>query len=443
MNILIWIGSILIGAVAVYVLAIIAFATYVNTPSTHDATPVNTEVSKQYHVKEGKIIYVMDGNFFQIGGKEIEGADVSTFEVIDQSYAKDMNFIYYDGRPIEAGLPNSVEFVASELNDSSANSGYLISGNNVFCLGEKIKGADPESFSFILDGYAMDKDYIYHFYDTKIPREAVPIAIFNASSGYIQHADQILYQGEVISHQAKSFEIINDEYSKDSRYVYSHGAVLDGMDASSFVVLSPYYRKDKNTAYYFNNPIMASDPDTFKVINDAISKDKNNLFYHDFLVKNIKLSQLSKYNADELDNWSKWRPLHLDETRVILVPSDEVIDISYQFYAYNNEVYATDRKLEGVKPEEVIVLGGEDDEKSLIQIGNKIFYMGSEILGADTETFSIISGQFTKDDKHVYWQEHIVTDADPSSFKYEDNLYADENESKEYVLKTSEKSPFD
>ena len=80
MNILIWVGSILLGAVAVYLLAIIAFATYVNTPSTHDATPVNTEVSKQYHVKEGKVIYVMDGNFFQIGGKEIEGADVETFE---------------------------------------------------------------------------------------------------------------------------------------------------------------------------------------------------------------------------------------------------------------------------------------------------------------------------------------------------------------------------
>ena len=61
----------------------------------------------------------MDGYFFQIGGKEIEGADDGTFEVIDQSYAKDINFIYYDGRPIEAGLPNSVEFVASELNGNS------------------------------------------------------------------------------------------------------------------------------------------------------------------------------------------------------------------------------------------------------------------------------------------------------------------------------------
>jgi len=443
MNTLIWIGSILLGAVAVYVLAITAFATYVNNPSTHDATPVNTEVSKQYHVKEGKIIYVMDGNFFQIGGKEIEGADVGTFEVIDQSYAKDINFIYYDGRPIEGGLPDSVEFVTSELNHSSANSGYLISGDNVFCLGEKIKGADPGSFSFILDGYAMDKDYIYHFYDTKIPRKAVPIAILNASSGYIQHADQILYQGEVISRQAKSFEIINDEYSKDSRYVYSHGAVLEGVDASSFVVLSPYYRKDKNTAYYFNNKIIGSDPDTFKVLNDAISKDKNNLYYSDFLIKNKKPSQLSQSDADELDNRSKWRPLHLDETTVILVPSDEVIDFSYHFFAYNNEVYATDRKLVGIKPEEIIVLGDEDDDKLLIQIGNKIFYMGSEIIDADTETFSIISGQFTKDDKHVYWQEHIVTDADPSTFKYEDNLYADENESKEYVLKMSEDSPFD
>ncbi|MCP4321782.1 MAG: hypothetical protein GY787_08010 [Alteromonadales bacterium] len=442
MNILVWIGSILLGIMVVYVLAIVAFANYVNNPATHDATPVDSHTSKQYHVQEDKVIYVMGGNFFSIGGTEIEGADIASFEVIDESYAKDINSIYYNGRVVKGGSPSSVEFVVSELSENGANSGYLISGGKVFCFGEVIDGADPDSFSFILGAYAMDKDYIYHFYDSKIPREAVPTAILNASDGYIRHADQVIYEGNVISQQATSFQIIDDEYSKDSLHLFSHGGVLEGVDPSSFVILSPYFRKDKNKAYYFNHLIVGSDPDSFEVLNDAISKDKNNLYYNDYVIKNKKASQLTKSDADEFTNWDKWRTLHLDESTVILVPSDEIVSISYYFFVYKSEVYTTDKKLEGVKPEEVIVLGNEDDDKLFARIGNKIFYMSNEIVGADSDTFTIVSEQFTKDVNHVYWLDHKVVDADPATFKYEDNLYADENKSGEYVLKKSESSPF-
>ncbi|MBQ0730862.1 MAG: DKNYY domain-containing protein, partial [Oleispira antarctica] len=54
------------------------------------------------------------------------------------------------------------------------------------------------------------------------------------------------------------------------------------------------------------------------------------------------------------------------------------------------------------------------------------------------ETFAVISDRFSKDANYVYWSEHRVIDADPSTFKYEDNLYADENEAGEYSLKLVE-----
>lgn len=431
-----WIGIVLLVMSIVSVLVVAAFAFYANSPSTHNATAYDSSVSNQYYLQDGKVIYVLDGNFFQIGGTEIEGADPDSFSVIDQSYAKDINNIYYDGKPVAGANPNSVALVTSELPEGSANSGYLISDGKVFCYGEIIEGADPTSFSYLLGSYAMDKDYLYYYIDIKIPRKATPTAIPNANAGYIRHGEQVIFHGVVISDEANDFKIISDEYAVDASHVYSHGEIVEGMVPDGFTVISPYYRKDKNQAYYFNTPIPESDSDTFKVLNDAISKDQKNLYYNGYIVNNKKPSEVRRSDADELGKIWKWKSLHLDATRVILVPSDDIEDITNDFYAYNNDVYGRNKKLADVKPEDVIVL--DKEENTFVRIGNEVFYYGIAIIGVDAETFAIISDRFSKDANHVYWGEHRVIDADPSTFRYEDNLYADENEAGEYSLKIVE-----
>lgn len=436
MKILMWIGIVLLVMSIVSVLVVAAFAFYANSPSTHNATAYDSSVSNQYYLQDGKVIYVLDGNFFQIGGTEIEGADPDSFSVIDQSYAKDINNIYYDGKPVAGANPNSVALVTSELPEGSANSGYLISDGKVFCYGEIIEGADPTSFSYLLGSYAMDKDYLYYYIDIKIPRKATPTAIPNANAGYIRHGEQVIFHGVVISDEANDFKIISDEYAVDASHVYSHGEIVEGMVPDGFTVISPYYRKDKNQAYYFNTPIPESDSDTFKVLNDAISKDQKNLYYNGYIVNNKKPSEVRRSDADELGKIWKWKSLHLDATRVILVPSDDIEDITNDFYAYNNDVYGRNKKLADVKPEDVIVL--DKEENTFVRIGNEVFYYVIAIIGVDAETFAIISDRFSKDANHVYWGEHRVIDADPSTFRYEDNLYADENEAGEYSLKIVE-----
>ena len=436
MKILMWIGIVLLVMSIVSVLVVAAFAFYANSPSTHNATAYDSSVSNQYYLQDGKVIYVLDGNFFQIGGAEIEGADPDSFSVIDQSYAKDINNIYYDGKPVAGANPNSVALVTSELPEDSANSGYLISDGKVFCYGEIIEGADPASFSYLLGSYAMDKDYLYYYIDIKIPRKATPTVIPNANAGYIRHGEQVIFHGVVISDEANDFKIISDEYAVDASHVYSHGEIVEGMVSDGFTVISPYYRKDKNQAYYFNTPIPESDSDTFKVLNDAISKDQKNLYYNGYIVNNKKPSEVRRSDADELGKIWKWKSLHLDATRVILVPSDDIEDITNDFYAYNNDVYGRNKKLADVKPEDVIVL--DKEENTFVRIGNEVFYYGIAIIGVDAETFAIISDRFSKDANHVYWGEHRVIDADPSTFRYEDNLYADENEAGEYSLKIVE-----
>jgi hypothetical protein len=433
MKILMWVGIIFLALPIAAALIVAAFSFYANSPSTHNATAYNSKISNQYYRQDDKVIYVLEGNFFQVGGRTIEGADPETFEVIDQSYAKDINNLYYDGRLVVGANPSSVLPVTSEFNSDSANSGYLISDGKVFCYGELIEGADPESFSYLLGAYAMDKDYLYYYIDVKIPRETTPVALPNANDRYVRHGKQVLYNGVVVSQQADEFKIIDDEYAIDSTYVYSHGEIVEGMVAESFTVISPYYRKDKNQAYYFNTPIPESDPNTFKVLNDDISKDQKNLYYNGFIVANKKLSEVTRSVANELQKIWKWKSLHLDATTVILVPSDDIENITNDFYAYENEVYGRDKKLVGIKPADVMVL--DQDENAYVRIGDDIFYYGSLIVGADAETFTVISDRFSKDANHVYWSEHKVVDTVPATFKYDDNLYADEDEAGEYRLR--------
>jgi hypothetical protein len=436
MKILMWVGIIFLALPIAAALIFTAFLFYANSPSTHNATAYDRKISNQYYRKDDKVVYVLDGNFFQIGEKEVEGADPETFEVIDKSYAKDINNVYYNGKLVIGANSSSVTWVTSEFDSDNANSGYLISDGKVFCYGEMIEGADPESFSYLLGAYAMDKDYLYYYIDVKIPRKSIPTKMPNANDRYIRHGNQVLYNGEVISNEASDFKIISDEYSIDASHVYSHGEIVEGMVSDGFTVISPYYRKDKNQVYYFNTPIPESDKNTFEILNDNISKDKKNIYYNGYIVANKKLSEVTRSVADELQKIWKWKSLHLDATTVILVPSDDIENITNDFYAYNNEVYGRNKKLAGIKPSDVIVL--EQDENAFVRIADQIFYYGSVIIGADPETFSIISDRFSKDARHVYWSEHRVMDAEPTTFKYEDNLYADENEAGEYSLRKSE-----
>ncbi|MFP3976838.1 DKNYY domain-containing protein [Marinobacter sp. KMM 10035] len=436
MKVLVWIGIAFLVIFIVCAVVFAAFSFYVSNPGTYNAIAYDSKVSNQYYMRDNKVIYVMDGNFFQIGGAEIEGADPDTFEVVDQSYAKDINNVYYDGKPVAGANPSSVEFVESEFEKNSANSGYLISNGKVFCYGEVIDEADPASFSYLIGSYAMDKNYIYYYIDIKIPRKVTPAVISDANDRYIRHGEQVLYNGEVISDEAGSFKPINDEYAKDDFRVYSHGKVVDGMVPEGFTVISPYYRKDKHQAYYFNLPIPGSDPKTFKVLNDAVSKDRKHIYYNGSIVENKKPSEISRSDADELQKLWMWRSLHLDEKLVILVPSDDVEDITNDYYTYNNDVYSRTEKLAGVKPEDVVVL--DQSEKAFTRIGKQVFYYGTAIPGADPETFTVVADRFSKDANHVFWAEHRVLDAHPSTFEYKTNLYAVEDDEGGYNLKIGE-----
>jgi hypothetical protein len=55
--------------------------------------------------------YSRDGIAYYLGAKEIEGADYRSFVILNERYAKDKDFVYYEGGRIADADPKSFEVV--------------------------------------------------------------------------------------------------------------------------------------------------------------------------------------------------------------------------------------------------------------------------------------------------------------------------------------------
>ncbi|QXP59486.1 DKNYY domain-containing protein [Olleya sp. HaHaR_3_96] len=440
MSILLWLAIGFTGLLITYFLLILVFSRYVNSPSKNNATAINKGKSNQYYIKEGKVVYVLSGNFFNIGAKEIDGAHRDTFEVLDQDFAKDKHTVYYNDRPVIGADPDTAQSIPNTYSHPSYksskrdSSGFLKDAKHVYCGSQLVTGADPITFTALWGVYGMDKDFIYYYNDYKIPRTDTPSYIDNSNTEVLRMADKILYSGQVISDQGPDFMSIDADYSKDKSHVYRYGKIQDGVDAESFKILSPYFRVDKNTAYYFDTPIIGSDAATFQVLNESFSKDNQHVYFEDRKVIDVNPKDINTSRAKELNKRWLWRPLRITKTTVRLVPNNNVSDITNYFHSYKNEVYTYDKKMDGIKASDVIIL--DEEEKYFTRVKDQFFYYGNPIPNVEPGTFIVISEHFSKDVNQVYWCQYPLINIKPSLFEYTEGLGAEQNEQGDYQLTT-------
>jgi len=201
---------------------------------------------------------VAGGVYFH-GDKLVE-ADYETFECVNKDYSKDKNKVYYNGKSID--------------------------------------GSDPETFKIIDYKYAEDKNFVYD-YGKKISRDEfefltqkklVPGAR-NIKGDYYQYNNEIYYWddggGQAVPVMIKldlnpnTFEIINEEYSKDDKKVFHLWFGVRGADPETFQLLKYNYGKDKSSVFYDGYKLAGSDSKTFIILNYKYGKDNNLVFYED------------------------------------------------------------------------------------------------------------------------------------------------------------------
>jgi hypothetical protein len=158
---------------------------------------IDKEKSNQYFSKGGKVYFSSMGNFFELGVKELKGTDLKSFEVLASNYAKDKNFVYYNG--------------------------------------EKILGVDASTFEYLEEGFSKDNTRVYYF--DKVLEDANPKTFIYLQRGMGKDNVNVFLEGKLVLEgviDINTFEIINLNYYKDKNNIYYKNLKLEGVEPNTF-----------------------------------------------------------------------------------------------------------------------------------------------------------------------------------------------------------------
>lgn len=296
--------------------------------------------------------------------------------------------------------PNTFE----KLGDS-----YARDNNNAFFEGRPIKDADGASFRYLGKQYAIDANHVFH-YDT-IMSKASP-ASFKVHSYYLtEDANDFYWNGSPVYVVDKnSFTVLGDIndyktcWAKDKQHAYYMGyQPVPLADYESFKPLKPSkryyssaYATDKYNVYFKDSIIHGADPETFQQIDFYVGQDKYRTYYKWHATKIKDFNKLSKINQLYTDGTSIY-----DHNLIQL----NNVDIS-SFRNIDNTNWYTDK--------------------------NNVWWQGIIVKDADPNTFrpifmySFFSGEkeehgsnynYGKDAYHVFFRDSIIEGADPNTFE--------------------------
>lgn len=400
-------------------------------PRFNGAKAINKRLSNQYYYTKDGVAYCQNGNFFSLGKRTIENADRDSFEVLGYEHARDVNNVYFHG----VAMPgvDSESFETIDVSETPVSrylqSYYSRDKDSVYYLSSEITGADPKSFKVLWGGYSCDKQAIYC--DEKKLQDCTDEPqrlVGKDTDDYLLAGNRVYYDNCLIQDaDPATFEVLENNLSKDYRSVYLYGIRLDGVSSASFKLINEHYFTDSAHVYYFNSQVSClkdSDPDTFTVVNNLFAKDKNHVYMLSQIVVNARPDEFSAKDAEMLDNDMSLFQVSLDEEHVEYISRDQMLEISDSFFSYHEQIFCGNVRVADADPDSFSVCEGWDGFYAKDK--NKAYYRFDEIQGADLSSFHPLAENFAKDKKHVYYMEKRVVDAKPESFKYREDMYGED-----------------
>lgn len=129
-------------------------------------------------------LYAKDKDYIFYKGKKIYGADVTSFELFKDGYGnlrfgKDNFSVYYEGKKIEDADPKTIQSVGQN------NNLYLKDKKAVYIYGYKIIDADPQSFEVLDCAFSRDKNAVYK-YQEKISFDPSSFQVSNSDCNKVK-----------------------------------------------------------------------------------------------------------------------------------------------------------------------------------------------------------------------------------------------------------------
>jgi len=268
-----------------------------------------------------------DAVYYGVYNKDqVHGADVSTFQILNEKYAKDATFAYFGDQRIEGADMES--FVALDVF-------YAKDRNQVYNFGEPVYAYDPPSFKVLSGLYTKDNMYVYYS-DAKIP-DADPssFTIFE-NEAYTKDSNYVYYLGDKVSGaDIKSFKIYygNNYDAMDDMFAYSYGKrYLPGLDMDTVKFVGQGFYTDKSGVWVktddqWNMRLLEdADPDSFMVLNDRIFTDGNHMWQ--YLENTRILSDMDKVLDPPIKVFSRGKIVVFKDTSVVhIYYNGELYDI--------------------------------------------------------------------------------------------------------------------
>lgn len=319
----------------------------------------------------------------EFAAKKPNEYDSSTFKRLNESYAKDVNHVYYCNEILENADPVSFRVL---------NENYSADARHVWYRNDTIQGANPATFVILTDD---SKSFDFSF--------------------VLAHDDHDYYCGTHPLHVADmaSFKKEGSNWAVDSHNVYYLGMdakigkeVVPIGDYHTFHELSYRYAADAKCVYYKSEIVEGADPKSFAVLKGEqdYGQDNNRVYYQAYGTSIRNLNILRHKNMKD----GLWNAFHTDGRTVFnpeLMPMPAGCDFATihrveryrDWYADKNRVYYENRLLPEANPrtfrifqshyvsEDYVSNNNKNIEYSYD--GNRVYYCDSLILGVDIASF--------------------------------------------------------
>ena len=343
--------------------------------------------------------------------KVVKNADKDTFEVIekDTRYSKDKNNVYYAG------------YNVVQLQDADKNSFTVVEDEdfsydkkNVYYAGRKLNDISPNGFKVtrlvnrrnIPLNFLNDNKNIYKLID-----------IFDEETGELKSVKTAVVKNPKVD--SKTFEIFSysENYFRDKDNVYYENELykmglkkIEGADRNSFEVLNDEFSKDKNNVYYYGNKMKGISPVGLEFVDSNFKNGEDIISFFKTKDKVYALKTRTGKEAYEIV------PLNSDATSFKDSNADYPYGSKFEGYFQDkNGVYYFDMsKLDKLTPNNIFSKVEGADTSSFVQLmfgyakdKNKVYRGNQEIKGADPESFKIIetSGKVVVKDKNRAYRE--------------------------------------
>lgn len=195
-----------------------------------------TSCGSQYTIDESKNVVIRNTWNAGMGSQQmvVEGADAKTFKMIkikdSNRFARDKNYVYYEGERILGADPNTFTAFGPNYRDEKCVFRFIDG---------KIKpllGSNPEKFKVLDSSYSIDDKQVFYFNDGFSPRDIATFEVIN-DRAWSRDKDAYYWGAlEVKGADRETFKILDPSlFAQDKNYLYWYGCVIKDCNVKKFV----------------------------------------------------------------------------------------------------------------------------------------------------------------------------------------------------------------